>query len=1569
MERDTTIFTEQELRDIVKTFSVPANKSPSWNENILASLLKAIRTASSPDVNGNQAAVGISAVSAILQSQKENPALRSALWENQLWVSSLNIYVLKLDSVKGKSLRHLLGVLLDLLRISDLPQDTKSALLQDITRPLLGGSARTRVKASLSILNAFLLKEIISIPELLGCFQSFREDDDMESDQLADYRRFFAVLFRLVSFDDLAPVAGNFSATCWRILRSDPLFLDAAKSKYADERISMVWIEPLLSSIQSSGEGLMPFKHHMFPEMLTIDINELYFMLELLGARELLSRKPSASQSNGKVDDETRRAVVLAALQVGKEHGMIVEGDSSIGENFCLKDRNIYISSKSLKHLGLHLESAARLSGLSLIASSPSTIKPISGDALATLRQIIPFIFSENDAGARDDLLSTISKLVARFNAILFHYEGKIAKSLKKSGNPKDSSSFTEANLVVESHTKFIGWFAKLIITELRPEARYPRLIFSLKCLSLFLKLGLRWETMFPETVRSSPSWAVESSTRTLCRKLADLLMNPFEDIRSLSASLLEKVLLGHGQGFLDHHDELQSALGRAELKMLRSGRADHADGFARLSLILFKVPSTKTTTSAPSTSLIDTKLECISQLVQSLDQALQTAGRNMGEAIAHQPLHGLLLTLKYTLEDSQLYTEAIRSSESTARSFGDLQATIVQTLERVWVTVRDVLCNDAPEGHVPMDIDVEELSLTTKDILSYSWRALKEASGVIRTLVLKASISKAGTTPGCLLENDFDKLTQLTFDALTQLRHRGAFSAVALAFAACCERNSRESRLTTLGKLYDQTLTCLRQSGSTITRRSAGIPPLMVGILSVDVDGSLLKRAIHDLQSTAKSEAIDLSEGGSLPQVHALNCLKAIFTTSNLAGVSEVYIPEAIDLAGQCVNSKIWAIRNCGLMLFKSIIDRLLGSTESQNWSDYDHRNISRISWSKYPALQTTVFQLLQTQFSSDQGQESGLESVFLALKIIQRIPPPIVLVEKIRNVVLPYCDSTHWHVRDMAARTLSTLTTEQDVRVQVFDLLTECSTNSQNLLHGRLLCILYTLKRCAALDKSSFGTIHVEILLLLQGSEKTLLHRLLIDNRCPFTQNAYLELFNFLLSFNLINRLNRLDLKGFQDERTTKFLDFIISNSNGNPILQKSAFIYRLLTDEVQSIHSAALINLAQTDANAATWVLLYVQDLLEWLPSTSLQVIEEASISIQQNCTENELLQTAEATLSLMLDLDQADSGELPQSNFRPDANFWVWAASDLPPSRMETSILLWARTFCKQNHTRSDHIWLSLQRIRSATHEESAPEIRLNATKALEYLYPLVRSENKPRQKLLILLYDCLNDDDEEIRDCAALIAAKVAKSATPVVPLAANFQLAATLAREFPRGLSLGRAAIGRMLDVKFDSNHEIQPSAASRYSAVAVESMDLFAVEKQNLYVDAIRESDIWKAVLKRMLLRRAPIEKLFDWTIEGLQLVNSHKHDHGWITWASKPDVFTFVWQLVNATEVLLQLCLNLRWMQRENMRLRLLEEIMKLDKTVDHPDTRQKIGLVLEKHVIRRLKLVESVNVAQIS
>ncbi|KAI4130437.1 MAG: hypothetical protein LQ341_006463, partial [Variospora aurantia] len=61
------------------------------------------------------------------------------------------------------------------------------------------------------------------------------------------------------------------------------------------------------------------------------------------------------------------------------------------------------------------------------------------------------------------------------------------------------------------------------------------------------------------------------------------------------------------------------------------------------------------------------------------------------------------------------------------AREWADLVHKLLKQSVRVWDAVKGILCADAPEGY---EIGISnELTVGTKDLLSYCWRALKESS------------------------------------------------------------------------------------------------------------------------------------------------------------------------------------------------------------------------------------------------------------------------------------------------------------------------------------------------------------------------------------------------------------------------------------------------------------------------------------------------------------------------------------------------------------------------------------------------------------------------------------------------------------------------------------------------------------------------------------------------------------------------------------------------------------------------------------------------------------------------
>ena len=214
------------------------------------------------------------------------------------------------------------------------------------------------------------------------------------------------------------------------------------------------------------------------------------------------------------------------------------------------------------------------------------------------------------------------------------------------------------------------------------------------------------------------------------------------------------------------------------------------------------------------------------------------------------------------------------------------------------------------------------------------------------------------------------------------------------------------------------------------------------------------------------------------LPQVHAYNCLKDIFKNATLTALgkkSEQYLPQCLELAAQGLRSEVWAIRNCSLILLRSLVDCLFRSHDSKAVMEagWDGR-ATRINYNRYPKFPEVLLGLLragQDVLSNRPEHQTAAESVFPALDIIRRAGPPDSLRNEIYSHVVVYLSSPVWHVREMAARTLCSCLLHENWLVELEALVDSTRfQQSQNYVHGVLLTTKLTLERRQEINSTSF-------------------------------------------------------------------------------------------------------------------------------------------------------------------------------------------------------------------------------------------------------------------------------------------------------------------------------------------------------------------------------------------------------------------------------------------------------------------------------------------------------------------
>ena len=100
----------------------------------------------------------------------------------------------------------------------------------------------------------------------------------------------------------------------------------------------------------------------------------------------------------------------------------------------------------------------------------------------------------------------------------------------------------------------------------------------------------------------------------------------------------------------------------------------------------------------------------------------------------------------------------------------------------------------------------------------------------------------------------------------------------------------------------------CIEAKAAALTRRSAGLPAMITGILAAYPSGPFFDMAILDLQKIASAPVVRKGNhtGMRMSQVHALNCLKDSFTNSRLGSSTENYLATTLVIAINCLEKNV---------------------------------------------------------------------------------------------------------------------------------------------------------------------------------------------------------------------------------------------------------------------------------------------------------------------------------------------------------------------------------------------------------------------------------------------------------------------------------------------------------------------------------------------------------------------------------------------------------------------------------------------------------------------------------------
>ncbi|PGH15198.1 hypothetical protein AJ79_02563 [Helicocarpus griseus UAMH5409] len=1578
------------LREFILQADSPLSIIPIWK--------CLFKTYSSNGLSSSHVVAICNAISAFLDATtlSQNQQIRGfALSGSETpWISSFEVLLDRYER-KPKPMRQVLTVLIKLIsrhRDDSMLDPIRSRMVQLVIPNIVLCEPRSRVKACIVSLEWLIRKDALPALDMIRnmktwmldnskswtsrleghCIRlgvpvgSFIDEETRKSigeDELLFYAaQVFTISLLLNSNNgDLSLSAGTlFTMLCQRLenklyinpntshpLWQGPLKYIAFQNIYALEAVSNHFIYPLFKTMPSGFQSFirsLPF-HDLRHDCFAATTAQL--------------------------------TVLFATLQTAKELGLVQEDRSEISTAPC---EPYIMDSNRIGDFLVHPETAMRVSALSLLITAPSTTKPFSNDTLQVLMENFPYMHTDSDPQYRGEVFSLIRKLLIRLRGGL-----AVCRRIANTGDAARGNA-------AEAHVQFLRWYVDFLESELEPTMSYRRHISALKMLALLLQSGLdkRIDPVHLSKLgQDQTTWDcnVEIFRPTLFRVIGDLLINPFEDIRAMALMLLAMFPRSHiqtspandeekyvlGAEYSHSRFQLVKALERAERIASRTSRADHADAVARLYHVLFDLADCSKS-PGPAQSWYEHKQGIVESLITTLEGSLNSNHTSFQNAIRETSVHGYISALRYIVSTTRFYS-LFPSPAGGIPYWRKYQDRMMSLCQSIWIGVRAILCIDSPEGQ---DEDAADELKGPKDLLSCSWRALRESSMLLHAIL--QNLTYAPDVPGCgLVYNDFVKMGTLSFTQLAELRHRGAFSAVSQTFTACCQRcgQSNEPGVSSLPEVwYKGALKIIDDQASKLTRRSAGLPALVTGIASSQPDGPLFHRIIHECQDIARLSPPAKTGGPDvkLPQVHALNCLKDIFTNTKLGPSTEGYVMPCLKISAECLGSKIWAIRNCGLMLFKALLNRMCRFKAGYNaglGGSSGSEPGSRVVFQKYPGLIELLAQLLQDPIPNEEQNETSPQSwelsitterVFPALELIGEKVPSFTGEEErlLRDLVSEQFRSPVWGIREHSARIYASLLRHEQILPTICELSTIQSLPvGQNQVHGLVLCIRYSLQRLwvsssgYCLDDSGPALLSI----------KEVCRNLFPYARSPFAQAALIDILNDVMEAGIrcgledvaVPQINEL----LDEHNAFNILADLLSQAKVGSYIHRSSFLLlraiaasKTTISLVQQFSLEKLLEfirtVSSTDPDTACWLLNHTH--VHFGPHKRSQVDR---MKVHISIISTQLPQAVQCAVFSSLADDLASLFE-NHSQIPEDFNFlqqWVTSANIPNDSnatgmwnramadaslRLQGCILALRLLSFKAVEVTSEFIsslntWV--QSLRSAMADETEFTTRHAASLSVKTFLSGLKLSNKHTElkpfllETHLVLYGMLNDDDDDIRYVAAQAASILfslqsdsPSNVTALLPLAASSKLADILAANYSASATLCAEASGRFLGLPINmsgtgtSDMTIPASVSHLLAEFQRESTVLFQEEKQNLYIEDVREADMWAGVLSRLIsaAENAPLAlRLYSWVADGLSALIETTRETGGdgvLGWTSNPDVFTLGIRVIRGAEILIR-------------------------------------------------------------
>ena len=699
-----------------------------------------------------------------------------------------------------------------------------------------------------------------------------------------------------------------------------------------------------------------------------------------------------------------------------------------------------------------------RLNILRFLLCNPKPTSRISQSTFNLFLDSMPSIFKESDPDFCHQLVRIFNLFLDRFRVSTFH----ASKHCELEPNQQ----------VLYEGRDFLKSLVHELETDLEVGKSHPKVAMALRFIECLVTSGM---TEVPSAGAQHDKVGVRINIflPNMVRRILDRLSDQFEDVQVLSLNIIRRIPL-------ESHVYVLDLLSTRCRDLEHVTRARDCEGRARLFQLSFQLQwEAESRRPLPD---FQKPLNVFDGILDNLMTKIEIAKIDILNGANSYPLHSSFLALKHCME----FVFKNWTSTQSCKDWKIALNNIIFTCFECWHLVSPIICHDSPEGNFALgskETEVTEISSLRNQaqvILSYGWRALKEASSLLGS-ILSSVLSSSDSSIGKLLTmNDIRRCGQLFQDWMLFIRHRGAFSAVQPAFELFINQLFHEPshmilidewikvsrRVLSFLIFIKFTLDAALLRSRSVTRRSGGLPMYLVSLLAGEIDPQFpfLHKSMKSLFETCSMSNANSAQFDEFPQVHAMNILKDLFTDSRIASRVLPFVEEGFRISVLGFSSEEYPIRNCSIMLFNALVNRSCGpkSASEEPEAMLSSRNFSTEDFfNKYPSL----FYNLGSQLKHESAQitdnsmllhELGIYPILILLSRLN-LPKYNMRIKfdmsSFRDSVLACLKCNIWQVRAVAARALpKTYKSVDDLPEEIYKLL-ETIPLQTNGVHGYLL------------------------------------------------------------------------------------------------------------------------------------------------------------------------------------------------------------------------------------------------------------------------------------------------------------------------------------------------------------------------------------------------------------------------------------------------------------------------------------------------------------------------------------